>query len=118
MSRWHVNRAEQFADPVDPAHPLRGIELWRPTWCNCLIWAGWQQRHYGGYTMYRRAALAWRWTRNGPSRRAFFNHAMWSPDGAACFEYTTTKPSWVWWWQLPFFLLYRGRVERVTRQWL
>lgn len=118
MSRWHVNRAEQFADPVDPAHPLRGIELWRPTWCNCIWWARHQQKRYGGYLMMRRAGVLWRWSSNGRDRAAFFPHAMWSPDGATCYEYTQDKPAWQWWWKLPFYLLYRGRVQRITRQWL
>lgn len=107
-----------FRDPSRPGAPLRAVVLWRPAWSNCLIWAAHQRRIYGGYTLKRRAALAWRWTRNGRDQLAFFPHALWSPDGETCFEYTTGKPAWVWWWQLPFFILYRGRVERVTRQWL
>ena len=109
--------AERFRDPLHPAHPWREVVLWRPTWCNCLIWVWWMRRQYGGYSMRRRAALWWRWRAGGQDRCAFFPHALWSPDGEACFEYTTDKPDWVIWWKLPFFMLYRGRVQRVTRQW-
>lgn len=107
----------RYADPLHPAHPLREITLWRPTWCNCLIWARHQQRAHGGYLMQRRSVVRWRWRRAGRDRLAFWPHALWSPDGETCFEYTTDKPAWLPWYRLPAMLLFRGRVQRVTRQW-
>lgn len=106
-----------FVDPIHPAHPLRAVTLWRPTWCNCLIWAWWMRRQYGGYTLKRRAFARWRWWRGGKDRAAFFSHAMWSPDGETCFEFTRDKPDWHPWWVVIGLLLYRGEVRRVTRQW-
>lgn len=106
-----------FVDPVHPAHPLRPVRLWLPTWCNCLLWARHQQRAFGGYVMARRSVVWWRWRRHGKDRRAFWPHALWSPDGETCFEYTTDKPDFLPWYRLPTMLLFRGRVQKVTRQW-
>lgn len=106
-----------YPDPAHPTHAPRAITLWRPTWCNCQIWAWRQQRRHGGYVMRRRSVVFWRWRRAGRDRLAFWQHALWSPDGATCFEYTQDKPAFLPWWKLPSMLLFRGRVERVTRQW-
>ncbi|HRH80602.1 MAG TPA: hypothetical protein PLW81_06115 [Thiobacillaceae bacterium] len=107
----------QYRDPGSIAHPWRPINLWRPAWCNCLIWAASQQRRHGGYVLKRRLMVPWRWHPWGKTRPAFWPHALWSPDGETCYEYTTGKPSALYAWQLPAMLLFRGRVELVTRQW-
>ncbi len=112
-----MSELSRFVDPVDPAHRLRAITLWRPTWCNCVLWARRQQRAHGGYVMVRRSVVWWRWRRQGKDRPAFWPHALWSPDGEVCFEYTTNKPDYLLWWRLPLMLLFRGQVQRVTRQW-
>ena len=117
MGRFDYERSK-FTDPVNPAHPLRYVELWRPAWCNCILWAQHMQKRYGGYITQRRSVVFWRWWRGGQDHPAFWPHAMWSPDGAACFEYTQDKPDYLPWWKLPTMLLFRGRVEEITRQWL
>lgn len=108
----------KFRDPLHPAHPLRQITLWRPAWCNCLLWARHQYRQHGGYVMARRSRVFWRWRKDGHDHPAFWLHALWSPDGETCYEYTTQKPNYLPWYRLPTMLWFRGHVARVTRQWL
>ncbi len=107
-----------YRDHQRPGYPFRLVRLWQPAWCNCLIWANHHYRLYGGYVLKRPSVVSWRWHRNGKDHPAFWPHAMWSPDGETCFEFTTTKPAYLPWYRLFTMLLFRGHVARVTRQWL
>ena len=80
------------------------MNLWYPTFANCIIWAFGMQWTRGGWVCWRKSTTGW------------WPHAVWSRDRVEWYEYVPLNFSGkLKWWQVLWIVLFRGGPRHVDR---